>query len=110
MRKTTLSLMISALLCSGAAVAGGGDYDKDKSQTMKDKDEKSKVMAVEKIDDQNAVQAFNEADKDNDFKLDKEDAARIKGLKDKFAELDEDGDGAIDYSEFRSLTEADTGR
>lgn len=108
MRKTTLSVVISGLLCSGAAMASGGDYDK--SQAMKDKDEKSTAMAVEKIDDQNAVQAFNKADEDSDFKLDKEEAARIKGLKDKFAQLDEDGDGAIDYSEFRSLTQADAGR
>lgn len=107
MRKTTLTVMIAGLLGSGAAVAGGGDYDK--SEAMKGEHDKSKTMAVEKIDDENAVQAFNEADEDSDFKLDKEEAARIKGLKDKFAELDEDGDGAIDYSEFRSLTQADTG-
>jgi Ca2+-binding EF-hand superfamily protein len=108
MRKTTLTVMIAGLLGSGAAVAGGGDYDK--SDAMKDEHDKAKIMAVEKIDRQNAVQAFNEADADSDFKLNKDEAARIKGLKEKFAELDEDGDGAIDYSEFRSLTQADTGR
>lgn len=108
MRKTTLTVMIAAMLGSGAAVAGGGDYDK--SQATKGEHGKSKDMAVEKIDSDNAVQAFNNADEDSDFKLTKEEAARIKGLKDKFAELDEDGDGAIDYGEFRSLTQADTGR
>lgn len=108
MRKTTLFLVISGLLCSGAALAGGGDYEKSKG--MKEKGEKSTPMAVEKIDDRNAIQAFNKADRDSDFKLTKKEAARIDGLKQKFAELDEDGDGAIDYSEFRSLTQAETDR
>ncbi len=108
MRKTTLFLVISGLLCSGAALAGGGDYDKSKG--LKEKGEKSTPMAVEQIDERNAVQAFNKADKDSDFKLTREEAARIDGLKKKFAELDEDGDGAIDYGEFRSLTQAESKR
>lgn len=108
MRKTTLFLMITALLGSGAAVAGGGDHDKSKG--MKGKEKQSTPMAVEKIDNRNAIQAFNKADKDSDFTLTRDEAARIEGLKQKFAELDEDGDGAIDYSEFRSLTRSETGR
>lgn len=108
MRKTTLFLVITGLLGSGPAIAGGGDYDKSKS--MKGKDERSASMAVEEIDSRNAVQAFNKADKDSDFTLTKEEAARIDGLKKKFAELDEDGDGAIAYSEFRSLTQSETER
>lgn len=103
MRKTTLFLAISTLMFSGAAIAGGGEHDK--SYGMKDKETSTTPMSVEKIDSANAVQAFNKADKDSDFRLNKSEAERIEGLKRKFSELDEDGDGAIDYSEFRTLTQ-----
>lgn len=66
-------------------------------------------MAVGKINSRNAVQAFNEADQDSDFKLTKSEAGRIEGLEKRFSKLDSDGDGAIDYSELRSLTQTTTG-
>lgn len=102
MRNLTLTLATIALAFSGAALAGG-EYGK-KESGMKAKDKQSADMAVEKIDRANAVQTFNNADEDSDFKLTKREAANIRGLEKKFAKLDSDGDGALDYDEFRSLT------
>lgn len=61
-------------------------------------------MDVEDINRTNAVQAFNNVDTDGDFKLDQHEAARIRGLEQRFAELDRDGDGALDYAEFNAIT------
>lgn len=61
-------------------------------------------IQVEDINRANAVQAFNNVDADGDFKLDEQEAARIQGLDRQFAELDTDGDGALDYAEFNAIT------
>lgn len=61
-------------------------------------------LEVEDITRTNAVQAFNNVDADGDFKLDQQEAARIKGLERQFSELDKDGDGALDYAEFNAIT------
>lgn len=61
-------------------------------------------LNVEDITRANAVQTFNNVDADGDFKLDQQEAARIKGLERKFSELDRDGDGALDYAEFNAIT------
>lgn len=103
MRKTTLFLAITALLTSGAALAGGNKAEK--SHALEEPDQGHKAMSVEKIDSANVIRAFNKADKDSDFQLTRAEAERIEGLKRKFSKLDEDGDGAIDYTEFRALTE-----
>lgn len=66
-------------------------------------------LKVEDINRANAVQAFNNVDADGNFKLDMQEAAKIGGLKQKFADLDEDGDGALDYAEFNAVTSVRTG-
>lgn len=103
MRKLMMFLTVASFVFSGAALAGDGD--KDMGHGSKDKQDRSTAMAVEQIDRRNAVQAFNKADEDSDFKLNKSEARRIDGLEKRFSNLDSDGDGALDYSEFRSLTQ-----
>lgn len=61
-------------------------------------------LKVEEINRANAVQAFNNMDADGDFKLDQQEAARIQGLDRRFAELDKNGDGTLDYAEFNAIT------
>lgn len=61
-------------------------------------------LKVEDINRANAVQAFNNVDADGNFKLDEHEAAQIRGLDRQFAELDKDGDGALDYAEFNAIT------
>lgn len=101
MRTLTLFLTVTTFSFSGATLAGG---DKDMGYGSKEKKDEATAMAVEKIDRSNAVQAFHQADKDSDFKLDQSEAKRIDGLEKRFSRMDSDGDGALDYGEFRSLT------
>ena len=91
-KKPTLLLATIALAFSGAVLAGG-EYGKESA--TKSKDKSAKDLSVQKIDRSNAVQAFNQADQNSDFKLNKSEAAKIEGLKKKFSELDSDGDAPV---------------
>lgn len=100
---------ISAQVDTGVAGVGIGVDTETEAETRTDSSAKGKMkgkarFSIEDVSPSNAVQAFNQVDVDGDFKLTEEEAARIEGLKQKFAELDSDGDGALDYVEFNAVT------
>lgn len=68
-------------------------------------------ISLSDINDGNTVRVFNQVDTNGDFKLDRDEATRIEGLVDVYGELDADGDGLLDYAEFKGVTrlEAEAG-
>jgi Ca2+-binding EF-hand superfamily protein len=104
------SAKVAAEAETGIGVDTGSDLDRpdDKRRGTRARTEvegeATVDLEVEDITRANAVQAFNNVDADGNFKLDQQEAARIKGLERQFAELDRDGDGALDYAEFNAIT------
>lgn len=89
----------------GVDTGGSDEYGSEESGARTEAEgEATASLKVEDISRSNAVQAFNNVDADGNFKLDKNEAASIEGLESRFADLDKDGDGALDYAEFNAVT------
>lgn len=110
MRKTTLSLMITALVFSGAAIAGG--------QQDANSDAKAKAQAMEHSQAQTSVgtihslgmaKAFSRLDADADGMISPDEGKAMKGLPQQWNKLDTDGNGSLDVREFSALTENSSG-
>lgn len=110
MRKTTLTLMISALLFSGAAVAGGGEHGKSEAMEAKGKAESQSRLSIGSVRTMGSATAFAKVDANGDNLITQSEADAMQGLPQQFDKLDANGDGNLSMQEFASLSANSSGR
>ncbi len=107
MRKTTLSLMISTLLLSGAAVAGGQDKQ---GAEAKGKTESRASLSLGSVRTLGSATAFAKVDADGDRMITRSEAEAMQGLPQQFGKLDANGDGQLTAQEFAALSVSTAGQ
>lgn len=121
MRKTTLSLMISALVVSGTAIAAEEMDITDESfeaGIAEDYEQASDVEVDAKLDDnlsigdirnQDPAIIFAELDVDANGEISEAEAEAMNGLSQQWFKIDVDGSGTLSMDEFSMLAENSSG-
>jgi|GEM_PF-5108640 len=109
MRKTTLSLMITALVFSGAAIAGE-QQDANAGAKAKAMEHSEAQTSVGTIRGLNMAETFSKLDANADGMISASEGEAMKGLPQQWTKLDTDGNGSLDVREFSALSQNSSGK